>query len=295
MTRVGLNTSDIIAVIFLSVVFRAAGEIYVDHAFDIDSYYVGLLFHGLMYVVMGLMLWFLVWRSHLDHKAVLGASVDSATYIQSIGLAFLLVAFSLGENAVEVLIVSRISLEHAYSFWNFHTEELRVHPLFSLRVMLYLLVNVVLAALIEEFVFRGLLLRTLGAKMGLHRAIVIGSIVFTFLHFASPYYISTFVFSLVLYYVYILKRSLIPCVIIHGTFNLAAFIHQYYLDIHWARSINQIASLADWQPQLIMFGSCSVILIYLAVKHRNAVVSSSLVGDMACPARTAKRARKSAC
>lgn len=271
-----VKTRDIMVVLLFCLVMRALVEILASNFLVADGYYVALVADCLMYGLMGAILWLLISRSTLDIKQIFGPPIGRVEWLQAVSLALIVLAFTLGENAVEVLIAAKTNLEWTYSFWNFHPASLHAYSMVSPRVLLYMVVNVFLAPALEEFVFRGLLLRTLASRLGLWTAMLTGSGLFTVLHFGSHYYLSTFVFSVVLYFVYIRRGSLVPCIVMHGAFNLFAFIHQYYFDIQWTRSIDSISSIGDWRPQLAMFACSLLILGYLALRHARPIVRSSI-------------------
>lgn len=163
--------------------------------------------------------------------------------------AVILLMFSLGENSLEVWTLAKFDNSAAYRIWNFH-ERPTVHAsIISGRVLLYLSVTGIVAPIVEEFFFRGLLLRSLTSRYGLHIAALTSSLAFAAMHFSQNYFLSTFVFSLSLCYIYALWRSLWVCCLTHAAFNILAFVHQAYFDIHWTRAPDRLDSLVDWIPE----------------------------------------------
>ena len=263
-----LRLRDIFVVVVFCLMLRAVFMIALGSTDRIgNDYYIGLFFDAMMYVIMGGSFYWLLRRDALNWFDLLGRNISVLGVLKSIGLAALLVAFTLGENAIEVLLTAQLNPAGAYKYWHFHEERIVVYPFWSIRVMLYVVVSVLLAPLLEEFVFRYLLLRSMSAKMSVLAAVTLGSVFFTALHFSSHYYLSTFIFSLALYFVYLKRKSLFDCVLTHGAFNLFAFLQQNYFDFHWTRPPNAIASVSDWIPQLALFAVSSFILISLLVVH----------------------------
>jgi membrane protease YdiL (CAAX protease family) len=270
-----MRIRDIFVVIIFSLVMRAFAEILIANTLGGDPYFINLYCAGGTYLITAAILWSIIHKSPLSFKEIIGSPVSKMESLKMIILAVFLLAFTMGESAIEVMIMARVDLNFAYTFWPFHPERLRIHPIWSYHVLLFLAVNVLIAPVLEEFIFRGLLLNSLKSRMGPWSAILLNSLIFTMLHFSSHYYISTFVFAVVLCCVYLSRRSLLSCIAIHSAFNLFAFLHQYYADTFWTRSINQIASVHDWIPQIIMFILTSLFFLYLLIRYLKEMRSSA--------------------
>ena len=154
----------------------------------------------------------------------------------SMGAACALIAISLGALYVLYLPISYV--------WPGFVENWLLDPefqLFWLEGDHYLLANaislitlVVVGPVVEEFLFRGLLLRTWISKWGVRRAIVISSVLFAALHFD---YLGAFIFSVVVSLSYIWSRNLAVPILIHMTNNLiVAFLEGGYLMV-WGTSV----------------------------------------------------------
>lgn len=94
-----------------------------------------------------------------------------------------------------------------------------------------LISNIILAPLIEEFVFRGFLQTYLKQKLKFKWALIISSFVFAILHFSFshglenfPLLLSLFSLSLVLGFLYEKQQSLVSPITLHMTFNLITVI-----------------------------------------------------------------------
>lgn len=258
-----LKSREILVVVIFSMVVRAFMEILLGTIENTNTYYLNLASSVLMYLMMAAILY--VIQNQKDEKITQAINWRHfySDYVFSFLIAISLLAFTLGENALEVLIVSNIDVNFAYSFWNFHEAPLIVTPFFSLKVLAYVLVTCIVAPVVEEFVFRVFLFKTLSRKFGLIGGIAIGSLLFTLFHFSSHYYLSTFIFSIVLYLVFIDRQSFISCCLIHGFYNLLAFTHQNYFDVHWTRSKNELSEFVFWIPQLAMLVISLSVLLYL--------------------------------
>jgi len=98
-------------------------------------------------------------------------------------------------------------------------------------VMISILMIILAAPCIEEFIFRGSLQNWLRRHLGSKAAIVITSIVFAMMHYAPsqsksnfPLIVSLFTFSLYLGFLYEKTRSLLAPIVLHMTFNTISVI-----------------------------------------------------------------------
>lgn len=79
--------------------------------------------------------------------------------------------------------------------------------------------------------------------------------------------INSFLFSAIACCIYASGRSLYYCIAAHASYNFVAFIFQHYFDFHRTRAIDQLSSVSDWIPQLVMFAVSIVCLTYLALRY----------------------------
>ncbi len=199
---------------------------------------------------------------------LVGPRKNSLSLFYGVAGAGLFVMFSLGEHALEVMLVASFDTNTAYNLWNFHEHTWKAEPFFSPSVAAYILASAVIGPTIEEFFLRGLMLRIFSEKYGFPIACIITSFIFTLMHYSRQYYLMAFSFSVVLCYIYALTRSLIVCAVFHGSYNLISYIHEYYFDIQWTRSLNQLKSPSNWTPQLVMLGVSIVFISYIWKQNR---------------------------
>jgi membrane protease YdiL (CAAX protease family) len=79
-------------------------------------------------------------------------------------------------------------------------------------------------AIAEELVFRGVLARGLEQRVGTLGAIVISAAVFGAYHFFPPQIVSTFALGLVLAFITLRSRSIVPSLIVHALNNAVAVV-----------------------------------------------------------------------
>ncbi len=200
--------------------------------------------------------------------------------------ALLLLMITLGESAVVTFALAQHDPLYAYQSGRFHENALPYRAFFSLHVLTFIVAGVILPAIVEEFFFRALLLRALADRCGMLIAAVLVSGVFSALHFSKMLFISTFIFSLALCYVYLITGSLWIIATIHAAYNLFAFVIQHYYDFHRIRTIHEISSIADWIPELAMSGVAMLVLAVLAKKYHAQADSSSQLAEISCTAST---------
>ncbi|MHB1459239.1 MAG: CPBP family intramembrane glutamic endopeptidase [Armatimonadota bacterium] len=96
--------------------------------------------------------------------------------------------------------------------------------------LLLCLVNVILAPIFEESVFRGLLYVPLCRKVGRYFALIITSLLWTHSHFSSIIHsVGIFVFGIILGALYEKSGSLLPSLILHMYKN--SWIVAYYFNL----------------------------------------------------------------
>lgn len=87
-----------------------------------------------------------------------------------------------------------------------------------------LLVIALLPALAEELVFRGIFVRALAARVSASIAIVVGALVFAVFHLLPAQMISTFGLGLLLGYMTVRARSVLPAMLAHALNNATAIL-----------------------------------------------------------------------
>lgn len=261
-----MKIKEIIYVLVSSMIFRAFIEIFVGRYMHVDQYYVSLICQAGMYALI-FCVCFLVIRKNGDFvQNIVGSPSIELLLSMLVVWPLVLLAFTLGENAIEVMLVARVNSHFAYDFFHFHANRASVYSFLSWRVLIFLLVNMLVAPVVEEFVFRGLLLRKICEKSGTVYGVIISSLLFTLCHFSSHVYLSTFIFSVFVSVTYLRYGSLMLSMLVHGSFNFLAFVHQYYFDIQWTRAIEHISTLSNWMPQILMFVVTIPMLLIFAFR-----------------------------
>lgn len=124
---------------------------------------------------------------------------------------------------------------------------------------------VILAPLLEEILFRGLILGSCKERFGSVWALLISATLFAIAHFSAPIQvIYAFVIGLILGYIYIRTHSLITVMIIHALNNAMAYVMEYYFpklsDLTTRELIGN--DVLYW----IIYGACVALFIFTMVK-----------------------------
>ncbi|MEL6160680.1 MAG: CPBP family intramembrane glutamic endopeptidase [Cyanobacteria bacterium J06554_11] len=128
-------------------------------------------------------------------------------------------------------------------------------------LMLFLLL--VYAPLVEELVFRGILLQRWGTKWGLRWGLLWSSVLFGILHVNNP--LGLTLFGLVMGLLYLRTRSLWVPVLCHGLNNLAAVGIDWLSDLTTAGSeevVTVAAMQENWWVGLILIGIAAPFLMH---------------------------------
>lgn len=91
------------------------------------------------------------------------------------------------------------------------------------QLIMAFLALVVIAPLVEEMIFRGLMLPPLIKRFGLTFGIFFSSLLFAAIHLQINVAIVTFIMGWILAWLYLKSRSLVPAIIFHSLKNLVAF------------------------------------------------------------------------
>ncbi len=93
-----------------------------------------------------------------------------------------------------------------------------------------ILMLVVLAPVMEEVLFRGILLESVRSKHSAGRAIVVSALMFGVIHFIPQQVVNAFVIGLILGYIYVRTESLWPVIVIHALNNAMAYVVMQWSD-----------------------------------------------------------------
>jgi membrane protease YdiL (CAAX protease family) len=189
------------------------------------------------------------------------------TVLNGFVIAVVLVGFTLGQHAVEVILVSNVDIDTAYKLWNF--PQLRPNPqnLMTPALALNFVTAIILAPVAEEIFFRRLLIQSLLIKYSTITAVLISSLIFSLLHFHSFHLVSTMVFAITLALLYLKSQSILICIAAHSIFNIFAILNDLYGFRPMVTEQN-IRDPATWLQLLIVYAFSATALALLAVRFQ---------------------------
>jgi membrane protease YdiL (CAAX protease family) len=196
-------------------------------SFPISEYftegYAGVTAEISVYFVSGFTLFSLCRHSGVDFGKIMGPRPTPVEALRISGLAFPLVALSLGSIWLVFLPLSYVAPSFVEA-WLLEEMPLliREHDTYPFGPNLMGFVSIcVVVPFFEEFVFRGLVLHRWASKWTLLRAVVFSSVFFGVLH---PDVLGSILFGLVAAVLYLETRSLYAAVILHATNNFIAYV-----------------------------------------------------------------------
>ncbi|RFP26025.1 CPBP family intramembrane metalloprotease [Duganella sp. BJB488] len=266
-----MKTKDLLGVLLFCLVIRGACTLLILNKYPGDEFYLDLIFQSGTEILTIVLCKFLMKINCAEMKNIIGGGIGIKRIAVAMASGTILVMFTMGENAVEAIVIAQFDPRMAFGIWNFQTVAKEVHPLFSLHVLSFLAVACLVAPICEELFFRGFLLRSLLRKKSLCSAVVINCAIFTALHFLYEYYISTFVFSLFMCSAYLITRSILFCILAHATYNFFAFLQNYSLNAYFTKSIDKIVSPAAWIPEIFSLGLSLMFISYFFFKFRKSI------------------------
>ncbi len=121
-----------------------------------------------------------------------------------------------------------------------------------------ILMLVILAPVMEEVLFRGILLESVRSKYGAGRAIVVSALMFGVIHFIPQQVVNAFVIGLILGYIYIRTESLWPVIVIHALNNAMAYVIMQWSD---GANITVRSLIEDNTIYAVVYGVSLVVLV----------------------------------
>jgi membrane protease YdiL (CAAX protease family) len=127
-----------------------------------------------------------------------------------------------------------------------------------------ILLTVVAAPVLEELFFRGLVLERLSRAWSAPAAVTVSALLFGAVHLPNlPQMVNAFVMAVVMGYIYLAGRSLIPVIVIHAINNGVAYL---VLELTGTQSTDTREMIADETLYRIIYAVSAVILIVSLVR-----------------------------
>lgn len=178
----------------------------------------GIAFYG----ALGLWILWVCRRSGTGIRQLVGRVPAGYNWLPALGLLVVAGLFSLGSWYVTAFGLSRIA--PGMLVWLMEAGSLI--PADSwVAGMMWMLTGVVFAPVVEEVIFRGILVNRWGVKWGIRSGIVVSSILFGVLHAVDT--AGATIFGLVAAVLYLQTRTLIVPIAFHAANNLVAMLLEF--------------------------------------------------------------------
>lgn len=144
-------------------------------------------------------------------------------------------------------------------------------------LLLMVLAMAVLPAICEELFFRVGLQQLLGKWFrNDHVAVVVTALIFSFIHFDMDGFLIRFVMGMVLGYVFLYSRSLVPNVMLHFVNNALSTVSMYFA-LRNGKSLAELEQpwMLHWLPTTICTIAALVVFWYCFLRKTNAIQQQS--------------------
>lgn len=215
-----------------------------------------ILFYGL------LLFWIITEKYSLSFRQLIGPFPPKYDWLQLLYLLVIISMFGNGTSHVVLYAESFIFPEHVQEILDFNlVKDIAGAHVWLQRSIVGLLV-VFIGPVVEEIIFRGIILQRLAIKYNLNRAIIISSFVFGILH-GDDAGLGVFVGGLILAMLYVKTKSLVVPIVLHIMNNAIGYAGALLALMH--QQTNTIENLqADiWQGVAVTVISLPGVLYYL--------------------------------
>jgi hypothetical protein len=90
---------------------------------------------------------------------------------------------------------------------------------------------VIVAPVMEELIFRGLILNGLLSQYSIKKSVLVSAIFFMLFHLNPYQFAGAFIFGILSAYIFLATRSLLPCILCHALFNSLPFFIKNILKV----------------------------------------------------------------
>ena len=146
---------------------------------------------------------------------------------------------------------------------------------------LWMFIALVIAApVLEELIFRGIMLDGLLRIYSPTKAVMVSSLLFGLIHLNPAQFVGGALVGCFMGWVYVHTRSVMATILIHASFNLTAFTEGYFIDLEEAIDMSYAEVLGGWTNYaLVVLGSIVVTLgcVFLLDKEfkKSAIVAKA--------------------
>ena len=127
--------------------------------------------------------------------------------------------------------------------------------------LLMFIALVIAAPILEELIFRGIMLDGLLRIYSPTKAVIVSSLLFGLVHLNPAQFVGGALVGGFMGWVYVHTRSVMATILIHAAFNLTAFTESYFIDVEEAIDMSYAEVLGGWTNYvLVVLGSIVVTL-----------------------------------
>ena len=127
--------------------------------------------------------------------------------------------------------------------------------------LLMVIALVIAAPILEELIFRGIMLDGLLRIYSPTKAVIVSSLLFGLIHLNPAQFVGGALVGGFMGWVYVHTRSVLATILIHASFNLTAFAESYFIDVEEAIDMSYAEVLGGWTNYvLVVLGSIVVTL-----------------------------------
>ena len=171
-------------------------------------------------------------NKNLKIKQIVNLKFENKKAFIALSIGLLSVPCSFLFNALEVLFVAQFSESSAINLWAFEVQDVVIERNNKLGdnffiFITFIFTHALIAPLIEELTFRGIILPNLAQKYNPLIAIMITSVLFTLIH-PSNRYLDVFIFSILVAWITLKTSHIIYAFMIHAGYNFLSWI----LEVH---------------------------------------------------------------
>jgi len=258
----GWGLLSLLITVVLLLIILIAGRIAIGPAFDFRSPLIEPFSEIFLYGILLLFIVRMIRRAGLISNAILGSPMDWIHLRRYWLYPIFLVAVSAASYSV-VFVPLSFAMPRFIDWYIIHSTSMQLFRFtgfgYSVANVLTFLTIVVIAPVVEEFVFRGVLLNRWAYKWGMPKAIALSSVIFGILH---KEFLGHMFFGFVMCVLYVETKSLFVPIFMHAANNAIAW-GWGTADLFWGASRQQTlaAFQSGWQSAAIL----AIVVIPLAL------------------------------
>ena len=198
-------------------------------------------------------------RANLNHRYILG-SLKRIDFKLPFILAILKYLLSGGTNSLILYCWSFILPQYVEQQIN------REYFTTYIEWIGYAIGSLIVAPILEEFLFRGIIFQKLALTKGVVKALLISALAFTLLHFRYDV-IPLFITGLLYVILYLKTKQLAVPILCHFFYNLMVFTRKLYYQFFSGVSLTEQISITEYQQQFLDNWQLSILFIALSAPY----------------------------